>query len=72
MILTTATRDLGLNVSLRIGGSRIRTRDWIRVEPDYSADILVGTYEGIDQVLRAGDAELLGESGRSWSTKCIC
>ncbi|MGA3198983.1 MAG: DUF5814 domain-containing protein [Halobacteriota archaeon] len=55
--------DLGLNVSLRIGGSRIRTRDWARVEPDYSADILVGTYEGIDQVLRTGDAELLGEIG---------
>jgi len=56
-------RDLGLNVSLRIGGSRIRTRDWTRVEPDYSADILVGTYEGIDQVLRTGDAKLLGKIG---------
>jgi len=56
-------RDLGLNVSLRIGSSRIRTRDWKRVEPDYSADVLVGTYEGIDQVLRTGDAELLGEIG---------
>ncbi|HYA33057.1 MAG TPA: DUF5814 domain-containing protein [Candidatus Bathyarchaeia archaeon] len=56
-------RDLGLNVSLKIGTSRIRTRDWTRVEPDYAADILVGTYEGIDQVLRTGDADLLGDIG---------
>ena len=56
-------RDLGLNASIRIGGSRIRTRDWTRVEPDYSADILVGTYEGIDQVLRTNNAELLGDIG---------
>jgi helicase len=59
----TRYRELGLNTSLRIGGSRIRTRDWQRVEPDYSADILVGTYESIDQVLRTGDAALLGEIG---------
>jgi len=56
-------RDLGLNASIRIGGSRIRTRDWTRVAPDYSADILVGTYEGIDQVLRTNNAELLGDIG---------
>ncbi|MGZ5521196.1 MAG: DEAD/DEAH box helicase, partial [Halobacteriota archaeon] len=54
-------RDLGLNTSIRIGSSRIRTQDWVRAEPDYSADILVGTYEGIDQVLRTNNAELLGE-----------
>ncbi|MCJ7638440.1 MAG: DEAD/DEAH box helicase, partial [Euryarchaeota archaeon] len=54
-------RDLGLSTSIRIGSSRIRTRDWVRAEPDYSADILVGTYEGIDQVLRTNNAELLGE-----------
>jgi helicase len=56
-------RDLGLNTSIRIGGSRIRTTEWARVEPDYSADILVGTYEGIDHVLRIHNAELLGEIG---------
>jgi helicase len=56
-------RDLGLSVSIRIGGSRLRTRDWVRAEPDYSADILVGTYEGIDQVLRTNNAELLGKIG---------
>ncbi|HEX7515155.1 MAG TPA: DUF5814 domain-containing protein [archaeon] len=56
-------RDLGLSVSIRIGGSRIRTRDWVRAEPDYSADILVGTYEGIDQVLRTNNSELLGKIG---------
>ncbi|MGZ7206431.1 MAG: DUF5814 domain-containing protein [Halobacteriota archaeon] len=54
-------RDLGLSTSIRIGSNRIRTRDWVRAEPDYSADILVGTYEGIDQVLRTNNAELLGE-----------
>jgi helicase len=56
-------RELGLSVSIRIGSSRIRTRDWVRAAPDYSADILVGTYEGIDQVLRTNNAELLGEIG---------
>src|SRR5664280_1939731 len=56
-------RSLGLSVSIRIGGSRIRTRDWVRAESDYSADILVGTYEGIDQVLRTNNAELLGKIG---------
>jgi putative ATP-dependent RNA helicase len=56
-------RDLGLSASIRIGSSRIRTREWMRVEPDYSADILVGTYEGIDQVLRTNNAELLGKIG---------
>ena len=56
-------RDLGLNASIRIGGSRIRTSEWTRFEPDYSADILVGTYEGIDHVLRTHNAELLGEIG---------
>jgi len=56
-------RGLGLSASIRIGSSRIRTRDWERAEPDYSADILVGTYEGIDQVLRTNHAELLGEIG---------
>jgi helicase len=56
-------RDIGLSTSIRIGSSRIRTRDWVRAEPDYSADILVGTYEGVDQVLRTNNAELLGEIG---------
>jgi helicase len=56
-------RDLGLNASIRVGGSRIRTSEWTRVQPDYSADILVGTYEGIDHVLRTHNAELLGEIG---------
>jgi len=54
---------LGLKTSIRIGGSRIKTRDWMHLQPDYSADILVGTYEGIDQLLRVGKADLLGEIG---------
>ncbi|MDD1721608.1 MAG: DUF5814 domain-containing protein [Euryarchaeota archaeon] len=55
--------SLGVATSIRIGGSRIKTHDWTRMQPDYAADILVGTYEGIDQVLRMGKADVLGEIG---------
>ncbi len=56
-------RSLGIRTSIRVGGSKIRTKEWVRVKPDYTADIIVGTYEGIDHVLRMGKPELLGQLG---------
>jgi helicase len=43
--------DLGLNVTIRVGASRIND-DGNRFDPN--ADIIVGTYEGIDHALRTG------------------
>ena len=43
--------DLGLNVTIRVGASRIND-DGERFDP--GADVIVGTYEGIDHALRTG------------------
>ncbi|HMK53666.1 MAG TPA: DUF5814 domain-containing protein [Methanobacteriaceae archaeon] len=53
---------LGLKVSVRVGMSRIKAREELslpegRVE---DSDIIVGTYEGLDFLLRAGRASELG------------
>ncbi|MEF8758063.1 MAG: DEAD/DEAH box helicase, partial [Halobacteriales archaeon] len=40
-----------VDVTIRVGASRIRD-DGVRFEPD--ADVIVGTYEGIDHALRTG------------------
>ncbi|GAB6101365.1 DUF5814 domain-containing protein [Thermococcus atlanticus] len=46
---------LGLRVAIRVGMSRIKTRDeLVVVDTGIDADIIVGTYEGIDYLLRAG------------------
>jgi len=47
-----------VDVTIRVGASRIRS-DGARFEPD--ADVIVGTYEGIDHALRTGRD--LGEIG---------
>ncbi|ACJ16467.1 DEAD/DEAH box RNA helicase [Thermococcus onnurineus NA1] len=46
---------LGLRVAIRVGMSRIKTKDeLVVVDTGIDADIIVGTYEGIDYLLRAG------------------
>ncbi|AEC51486.1 ATP-dependent RNA helicase, putative [Pyrococcus sp. NA2] len=46
---------LGLKVAIRVGMSRIKTREEpVIVDTGIDADIIVGTYEGIDYLLRAG------------------
>ncbi len=46
---------LGLRVAIRVGMSRIKTRDeLVVVDTGIDAEIIVGTYEGIDYLLRAG------------------
>jgi putative ATP-dependent RNA helicase len=53
---------LDLKVSIRVGMSRIKAKEEL-ILPDEkikSADILVGTYEGLDFLLRAGRSSELG------------
>ncbi len=46
---------LGLRVAIRVGMSRIKTRDeLVVVDTGVDAEVIVGTYEGIDYLLRAG------------------
>ncbi|MBN1323161.1 MAG: DEAD/DEAH box helicase [Methanotrichaceae archaeon] len=52
---------LGLSTTLRVGVSRIKLGGGKRMRRDLNADIIVGTYEGIDQVLRTKGA--LGKVG---------
>jgi len=42
-------------ISIRVGMSRIKTReDLVIIDSDISADVIVGTYEGLDFLLRSG------------------
>jgi len=57
-------RGLGLKTAIRVGAGRIRTGRKRKLNTDIeNADIVVGTYEGIEQVLRSGSAKRLGELG---------
>ncbi len=54
---------LGITTSIRIGSARIRTSSTLKMRRTLDSDIIVGTYEGIDFILRSGDADLLGKIG---------
>lgn len=56
---------LGLKVAIRVGMSRINAKEELSIhEGDVNtADIVVGTYEGLDFLLRSGKARELGELG---------
>ena len=54
-------RDLGARTSIRVGVSRIRLGREKRMSQDLNSEIIVGTYEGVDQVLRTGRS--LGKVG---------
>ncbi|WP_456474399.1 DEAD/DEAH box helicase [Candidatus Pyrohabitans sp.] len=58
-------RELGLRVAIRVGMSRVRDREELVVaDSDLSrASIIVGTYEGMDVLLRRGRRRELGEVG---------
>lgn len=49
----SAYQELGFSTSLRVGVSRIKLGRGRKMRRDLNADIIAGTYEGIDQVLRA-------------------
>jgi helicase len=57
--------QLGLKVSIRVGMSRIKAKDELVIKDEsfQDADIIVGTYEGLDFILRSGRARELGEIG---------
>ena len=58
-------QKLGLKVSIRVGMSRIKAKEELTIRDDSveDADIIVGTYEGLDFILRSGKASQLGEIG---------
>ncbi|MGC9517888.1 MAG: DUF5814 domain-containing protein [Methanomicrobiales archaeon] len=57
--------QLGLKVSIRVGMSRIKAKEEISLadEDIRDSDIVVGTYEGIDFLLRSGRADDLKDLG---------
>lgn len=56
---------LGLKVSIRVGMSRIKAKEELLIQDESvgDADIIVGTYEGLDFILRSGKAAELGNIG---------
>jgi archaea-specific helicase len=48
----SAYRELGFQTSIRVGVSRIRLGKGRNIAQSLNADIIAGTYEGIDQVIR--------------------
>lgn len=56
---------LGLKVAIKVGGNRIKAKGELNL-PDSNianADIVVGTYEGIDFLIRSGKSHLLDNLG---------
>lgn len=54
---------LGLAASIRVGMSRISSHAKSGLVTSLSSDIIVGTYEGLDHVLRSGRGGVLGKIG---------
>lgn len=54
---------LGLITSIKIGAILIKTSQRVKMRTSPNADIIVGTYEGVDHMLRAGNADFLGKIG---------
>lgn len=48
----SAYGELGFSTSIRVGVSRIKLGHGRKMRQDLNADIIAGTYEGIDQVIR--------------------
>ncbi len=58
-------KSLGLKVALKVGGNRIQAKNELNIHDGdvYDADIIVGTYEGLDFILRSGKKDILGDLG---------
>jgi helicase len=54
---------LGLITSIKIGAILIKTSQRVKMQTSPNADIIVGTYEGIDHMLRSGNVDFLGKIG---------
>ncbi|MDV0447077.1 ATP-dependent RNA helicase DbpA [Methanosarcinaceae archaeon Ag5] len=55
--------EIGLSVSIRIGAELIKTKSTSDMKKSLDSDIIVGTYEGVDHILRLGNADSLGQVG---------
>lgn len=60
---TTRYSEIGLKTSIRIGAEMIKTKETTFMKKTLDSDIIVGTYEGIDHLLRLGNADALGQVG---------
>lgn len=56
-------QSLGLVTAVRVGQSRIGGRNGKRMRTSLDSDIIVGTYEGIDYLLRSGIGHKLAKVG---------
>ena len=58
-------KKLGLKVSIRVGMSRINAKEELSIHDERvrDAEIVVGTYEGLDFLLRSGKSSELGNLG---------
>lgn len=56
---------LGLKVSIKVGMNRIKAKEELKIPKSSidDADIVVGTYEGIDFLLRSGKSDYLNDLG---------
>lgn len=54
---------IGIKTSVRIGAEMIRTKNMQNMDRSLNSDIIVGTYEGIDHILRSGNSDGLGRIG---------
>ena len=54
---------LGITTSIKIGAILIKTSQRVKMHTSPNADIIVGTYEGVDHMLRSGNADFLGKIG---------
>ncbi|ADP76833.1 DEAD/DEAH box helicase domain protein [Methanothermus fervidus DSM 2088] len=57
--------SLGLKTAIKVGKNRIKAKGELKIHEDdiRDADIVVGTYEGIDFLLRSGKSKHLGDPG---------
>lgn len=58
-------KKLGLKVAIKVGRNRVKAKGELKLpDSDVSdADIIVGTYEGIDYLLRSGNSKVLKKLG---------
>ncbi|MDD3041554.1 MAG: DEAD/DEAH box helicase [Methanosarcinaceae archaeon] len=54
---------LGITTSIKIGAILIKTSQRVNMNTSMNSDIIVGTYEGVDHIMRSGNADFLGKIG---------
>jgi helicase len=60
---TNKYSPIGLTTALKVGQSRIGKEKQGKMRNSIDSDIIVGTYEGIDHLLRSGGVKRLGDVG---------